>query len=88
MNTLNKIKEVTKYLETMPTLYVSGWLACLTGYRHSQISEDKKIQNLFDQGYGDCFANGESEPVDYDRGYDEYKEERAGFFEEIKRREQ
>lgn len=91
MNTIIKPNEVQKYLRGKSIAYASGWLACDAGNPHRKVSELEKIQILFDLGYGDRYANNENEPdpededqgYDDDHGYDEYKEKRAGLFEQM-----
>ena len=59
MRELKTLKDTVNYLKEKPSTYAAGWLSCQAGYRHAKISTDPTIQNLFDQGYGDCYANGE-----------------------------
>jgi len=67
MRTRIKPNEVQKYLQDKPVAYVNGWIACDFGNPHHQVSNETKIQSLYDQGYGDCYANGESEPEEMKR---------------------
>lgn len=70
------------YLAKKSIPYALGWQACAES--RDALSARREINILdrleFDQGYSDCYANGESDPESYDddSGYDQYKEERAG----------
>ncbi|MBT7350532.1 hypothetical protein HN803_07170 [candidate division WWE3 bacterium] len=61
MRTRIKQNEVKKYLRGQSVAYINGWMACDVGNPHRKVSNEKKIQFLFDLGYGDRYANGESE---------------------------
>lgn len=63
---ISKEKEAS-YLETQDLFYRLGWTACSRNLNALSVrkvcAKEKSDKELFDQGYGDCFANGESEPV-------------------------
>jgi len=63
-----KQEEVTSYLKTKDVFYKLGWECCEAGLDamsiRRRIKED--YQEEFDQGYGDCYANGESTPDTFD----------------------
>jgi hypothetical protein len=71
-----KKKDEYTYLLKKSISYVLGWQACvenedaLSTRRELKLgawSERLTIDILeFDQGYGDCYANGESEPDSFD----------------------
>jgi len=60
-------EEESNYLETQDLFYRLGWTACSRSLDALSVrrvcTKDKIDKELFDKGYGDCYANGESEPV-------------------------
>ena len=78
-----KPEEKYNYLASKSIAYHLGWESCLGGedaLTSRRELRTSKQREEFDQGYSDCYANGESDPESYDddSGYDQYKEERAG----------
>jgi len=48
------------YLKSKPMAYQSGWLACESGVAHKKLNVPESVNELYTQGYSDCFANTES----------------------------
>jgi hypothetical protein len=61
MSVMNLVKknQVSTYLQGKSIAYQTGWRACEQGNPHRQVSDNLHAQALFDQGYGECFANNE-----------------------------
>lgn len=55
------------YLANKPLPYALGWQACSKGEDALSARREVKLTDRleFDQGYGDCYANGESEPTEF-----------------------
>jgi|TARA_R110001606_G_scaffold389666_1_gene555990 hypothetical protein len=47
------------YLKSKPMAYQSGWFACESGVAHQKLNVPASVNELYTQGYGDCFANTE-----------------------------
>lgn len=62
-------EQLPYYLHTKSAAYTAGWLACLGNEPaltlRKGLSLSEPIEE-FDQGYSDCYANGESEPTSFD----------------------
>jgi len=56
------------YLVKKSIPYALGWEACVQGDNALEARRMVKLIDRleFDQGYGDCYANGESEPDTFD----------------------
>ena len=56
------------YLFNKSTAYIAGWCSCQGNERASTFKKKFTTEELeeFDQGYSDCYANGESESVAFD----------------------
>tara|TARA_R100000541_G_C1885296_1_gene82864 strand:+ start:697 stop:894 length:198 start_codon:yes stop_codon:yes gene_type:complete len=52
-------KDRKSYLKSKPMAYQSGWLACESGVAHKKLNVPESVNQLYTQGYGDCFANTE-----------------------------
>ncbi len=63
-----KPEEEYSYLVKKSISYTLGWQACAES--KDALSARREINLVdrleFDQGYGDCYANGESEPDSFD----------------------
>jgi hypothetical protein len=63
-----KKKDEYTYLLKKSISYVLGWQACVEN--EDALSTRRELKTIdileFDQGYGDCYANGESEPDSFD----------------------
>ena len=62
-------KDTYTYLTSKPIAYNLGWESCLGGedaLTSRRELHTSKQREEFDQGYSDCYANGESEPESFD----------------------
>jgi hypothetical protein len=69
---INK-EQQEEYLADKSGYYQAGWESCLRGEYTLTISAlltrrelQDEAKREFDQGYGDCYANGESAPETFD----------------------
>ena len=63
-----KADEHYRYLATKSIAYNLGWERCLGGedaLTSRRELHTQKHRNEFDQGYSDWYANGESEPTEF-----------------------
>lgn len=56
--------KVEEYLQTKDVMYRLGWECCSLGEDAMTVRRriKEEYQEEFDYGYGDCYANGESDP--------------------------
>jgi len=57
-----KQEDVAEYIATCSPQYAAGWIVCEANLPHPHARGYEE----FDQGYSDCYANGESESVAFD----------------------
>lgn len=63
-----KTEDEYDYLIDKSLPYIAGWVSCTQGETALTSKKQFKTQQEraeFDQGYGDCYANGESEPTEF-----------------------
>jgi hypothetical protein len=56
-----KQEDVAEYIATCSPQYAAGWIACDVNLPSPPVRHEE-----FDQGYSDCYANGESAPETFD----------------------
>ncbi len=65
-----KPEDEYNYLMSKSAFYAAGWNICNLGgdalSTRKLIQANIKHQEEFDQGYSDCYANGESAPETFD----------------------
>ena len=64
-----KLEDTASYLSSKSRAYHLGWEYCLGGedaLTSRRELHTQKHRNEFDQGYSDCYANGESAPETFD----------------------
>ena len=47
-------------LNSKPTAYRIGWLACESNIEHHRLDASELVNKQYTDGYGDCVANTES----------------------------
>jgi|14BtaG_2_1085337.scaffolds.fasta_scaffold51114_5 hypothetical protein len=57
-------EHLQEYLSNKSRAYQLGWMACESGHYPEEF-EDDWVKTEFDYGYGDCYANNQSEPTDF-----------------------
>ena len=60
-------EEEYNYLVQKSIPYILGWQACAESKEALSARREVNLKDRleFDQGYGDCYANGESEPTKF-----------------------